>query len=329
VTVPLSYEVEFEEKLSQRRIMHQRIGLDGHFHSPIHEAVVTRLKEVLISRDDMRLPQAGTLRLPLRSTSDTEITKAGCLTDIALDVTLCKSAHWFQTVKRAMGRYENPDRPVQVVPIGRSCRIPRSISHHTPEANGLASALPAPAEEIAVVGVACRFPQADNLEEFWKLIETGSCCVTGMPHQRFDTCHVARGPKLSTYYGNFLREPAAFDHRFFGMSGREAKSMDPQQRLTLQIAYEALESSGYYSKPEEGRENDVGVYLGVGAVDYESNIASEDAGAFSATGVLRAFISGRVSHFFGWSGPSITFDTACSSSAVAIHSACRVSPIKL
>lgn len=69
----------------------------------------------------------------------------------------------------------------------------------------------------------------------------------------------------------------------------------------------------------------MGCYLGVGSVDYEENVASDNAGAFSATGTLRAFISGRISHFFGWTGPSITFDTACSSSAVAIHTASKIS----
>ncbi|KAL2824854.1 hypothetical protein BDW59DRAFT_162050 [Aspergillus cavernicola] len=105
--------------------------------------------------------------------------------------------------------------------------------------------------------------------------------------------------------------------------------MDPQQRLALQVAYEAVESAGYYgiransTRQETETETDVECYLRVGSVDYEDNVASADANAFSATGTLRAFISGRISHFFGWSGPSITFDTACSSSAVAIHTGCK------
>jgi acyl transferase domain-containing protein len=94
--------------------------------------------------------------------------------------------------------------------------------------------------------------------------------------------------------------------------------MDPQQRLALQIAYEAMESAGYCGKQMS---TDVGCYLGVGSVDYDANVVSRDANAFAATGTLRAFISGRISHFFGWEGPSLTIDTACSSSAVAIHTA--------
>ncbi|RMD44083.1 hypothetical protein DV735_g971, partial [Chaetothyriales sp. CBS 134920] len=167
------------------------------------------------------------------------------------------------------------------------------------------------------------FPDADFLEEFWQLLISGGTSISKVPIERFDPADISREPKLGSYWGNFLRQPDAFDHRFFGISGREAKSMDPQQRLALQVAYEALESSGHCSLPPGKQERDVGCYLGVGSVDYEENVASENANAFSATGTLRAFISGRISHFFGWEGPSITFDTACSSSAAAIHTACK------
>ncbi|KAI9146901.1 Non-reducing polyketide synthase andM [Paramyrothecium foliicola] len=140
---------------------------------------------------------------------------------------------------------------------------------------------------------------------------------------RFDKHLLAREERLNSAWGGFIDNYDKFDHRFFNISGREAKNMDPQQRLVLQVTYEALEVAGYSGTPEGQRESNIGCYLGVSSVDYDSNIAAEAANAFSATGSLRAFISGRVSHFFGWSGPSITFDTACSSSAVAIHTACK------
>ena len=177
---------------------------------------------------------------------------------------------------------------------------------------------------IAVVGMACRFPRADSLEQFWELISSGGCAIRQVPKDRFDTSELWRTPK-GPFWGHFLREPDMFDHRFFNISGREAKSMDPQQRLLLQVAYEAIESSGHFGLLPARQPKEIGCYIGVGAVDYGDNIASQNASAFSATGTLRAFISGKVSHYFGWTGPSITFDTACSSSAVAIHSACKVS----
>lgn len=230
---------------------------------------------------------------------------------------------------------------VKLVPFGKEPFVPRSlsnsranltngISHHKEAEDALAShhanvGQPHHVEEIAVIGMACRFPQADSLEEYWRLISSGETAFAKLPVERFNPTDIYREPKVTNFWGNFLRHPDEFDHRFFGISGREANTMDPQQRLALQVAYEALESSGCCSLPSEKQATDIGCYLGVGSVDYEGNVASENANAFSATGTLRAFISGRISHFFGWSGPSITFDTACSSSAVAIHSACKVS----
>ncbi|KAJ8104059.1 beta-ketoacyl synthase [Lipomyces tetrasporus] len=87
-----------------------------------------------------------------------------------------------------------------------------------------------------------------------------------IPVERFSPSEVQREPRS---LGNFLKSPDVFDHRFFGISGREAKSMDPQQRLALQVAYEALESSGHCSMLTEQQVSDVGCYLGVGAVDFE------------------------------------------------------------
>lgn len=249
--------------------------------------------------------------------------------EVAIELILCKRAHWFQTVKLTVA--DIPHDKVKFVPLGKESCVPRSLSPSKLSfANGIAHHDNAPdlagrTEEVAVVGMACRFPQADSIEEFWQLLSSGGTSISKLPIGRFNPADINREPKLASFWGNFLRRPDVFDHRFFGISGREAKSMDPQQRLALQVAYEALESSGYCSLPPAQKETNVGCYLGVGSVDYEDNIASENANAFSATGSLRAFISGRISHFFGWTGPSITFDTACSSSAVAIHTACKVS----
>lgn len=258
----------------------------------------------------------------MRSTTDAEVIRTGSLTDLAIDLILCKRAHWFQTVKATKEAETLGGRKIEFLPIGKDSLVPRSLTTKANAKNGAAQRV-GNGEEIAVVGMSCRFPQADSLEEFWQLISSGATALGKIPIERFNPAVIRRDPKIQEYYGNFIRTPAVFDHRFFGISGREAKSMDPQQRLALQVAYEALESAGYCSLPSEAQATDIGCYLGVGAVDYEDNVASEDANAFAATGTLRAFISGRISHYFGWSGPSVTFDTACSSSAVAIHSACK------
>ncbi|KAF5855864.1 hypothetical protein ETB97_008293 [Aspergillus alliaceus] len=314
VTLPSRHLQPIKDQLEEQHIPTTVIGLDGCYHHPRHTHVAQRLKEICAQTPDLQLPTASELLLPLRSTADAELLTTGALHDIAIDAILCKRAHWYHTVKRAI---EETPNDVQFVAVGPESCIPRSLTLARSPANMH--------EEIAVIGMACRFPQADSLEEFWQLLSAGGTAIGTMPLNRFDPADLRREPKLPTFWGNFLRHPDVFDHRFFGISGREAKSMDPQQRLALQVAYVAVEATGYCgirsSTTRKG--TDVGCYLGVGAVDYEQNVASDDANAFSATGTLRAFISGRISHFFGWTGPSITFDTACSSSAVAIHTACK------
>ncbi|CAG7958524.1 unnamed protein product [Penicillium salamii] len=178
------------------------------------------------------------------------------------------------------------------------------------------------ATPIAIIGMACRYADADSVDELWEVLELGKCAVKSFPTDRINFKEFSRDPK-GPFWGNFLRNADAFDHRFFNISGREAKTMDPQQRLLLEVAYEAVESSGYCGLRSREFPSDVGCYLGVGAEDYSDNISSHPANAFSATGMFQAFNSGRISHHFGWTGPSVTLDTACSSATVAIHHACK------
>ena len=177
-----------------------------------------------------------------------------------------------------------------------------------------------PENAIAVIGMACRFSGADSTDQFWNLLTEGKTMLSEIPEGRFGRGYPTRSDSSRQFWGNFIRNIEDFDHGFFKKSSREALSMDPQQRMLLEIAYEALESSGYFA--ESPRPGDVGCYIGACAVDYDFNVASHPPSAYSATGTLRSFLSGKLSHYFGWSGPSLVLDTACSSSAVAIHTAC-------
>lgn len=115
----------------------------------------------------------------------------------------------------------------------------------------------------------------------------------------------------------------SFDNTFFNISPREAKSMDPQQRILLHAAQEALEDAGYVpdSTPSSQRAT-TGCYIGLATGDYTDNLRN-DIDTFYPSGTLRAFHSGRISYFYRLSGPSIVTDTACSSSTVSIYQACR------
>lgn len=178
-------------------------------------------------------------------------------------------------------------------------------------------------DAIAVIGMGCKFPGAESVEEFWRLLESGISMVSEPPTGRFPTRNHQRSTDKSVFFGNFISDVASFDNKFFKRSSREAASMDPQQRLLLEVAYQALESSGFFRPQQHERDLEVGCFVGVCASDYNDNVASHPPNAFSSLGTLRAFLTGKISHYFGFSGPSITYDTACSSSAVAIDAACK------
>ena len=182
-----------------------------------------------------------------------------------------------------------------------------------------------PAREIAIVGMAGKFPGADNLDELWSLLMEGRSTIEAISKEK----HGRRG--LGTeescdqnrWWGNFLQHPEHFDHEFFGISPREAQVWDPQQRILLEVAYQALESSGYFGAAVKTQPHDYGCYIGAAMNNYYDNVACHEPTAYATVGTSRGFTSGALSHFFGWSGPAVTLDTACSSSLVAINAACR------
>lgn len=168
---------------------------------------------------------------------------------------------------------------------------------------------PTGADAIAIVGMSCVLPGSDDVNEFWETLIAGKSQHIEVPSQRLDfdtTAWRDHNPKRK-WFGNFVRDHDAFDHKFFRKSPREMASTDPQQRMILQCAYQAVEQSGYFNmaKPDP----QVGCYVGIGVIDYENNVASHPSNAYTATGTLKSFAAGKVSHFFGWSGPGVTVDT--------------------
>jgi acyl transferase domain-containing protein len=223
--------------------------------------------------------------------------------------------------------------PERCVPPSLLRRLNSQVTHYefqpTPERQTLNEISQPSAgikeDEVAVIGMACQVAGAQDLEEYWKiLLEGESQHQPLLPNERFVMETVFRPRQEADdrkWYGNFLRDYDVFDYKFFKKTPREALHMDPQQRLILQTAYQAVAQSGYYHKP--GADRRIGCYIGCVANDYENNVSHTTPTAFSATGVLRSYISGKVSHYFGWTGPGMVIDTACSASTVAIDLACR------
>jgi acyl transferase domain-containing protein len=173
---------------------------------------------------------------------------------------------------------------------------------------------------IAIVGMGCRFPGGGNPEEFWRLLAAGAEAIGEIPAGRFRS----EGHADETFQrrGGFLGDIAGFDAGFFRISPREASRMDPQQRLFLEVVWEALENAGIPPLGLSG--SATAVYAGAHAVDYAHLAGMADCvDAHYSQGVDASYIAGRVSYFLGLHGPSMAVDTACSSSLTAVHLACQ------
>ncbi|MEP6491992.1 MAG: type I polyketide synthase [bacterium] len=184
-------------------------------------------------------------------------------------------------------------------------------------------------EPIAVVGIGCRYPGADNPDALWRLVSNGEDVIRETPADRwkvddyFDPDPDARG-RMASRWGGYLDRIGEFDAEFFGISPREAGAMDPQHRLLLEVVWEALENAGI--APDSLRGSRTGVFVGICSDDYfhvsvARGYASFDA--YLATGSASSVASGRVSYVLGLEGPALSIDTACSSSLVAVHLAVR------
>ncbi|KAM0344911.1 hypothetical protein ACHAPU_007044 [Fusarium lateritium] len=184
------------------------------------------------------------------------------------------------------------------------------------------------ANDIAIVGMSVQLPKGKGTDEMWQTLSQGLNAAQEIPGSRFElsdfhTDEFDKPRSMTTRHGAFLEDPFSFDNTFFNISPREAKSMDPQQRILLHAAQEALEDAGYVpdATPSSQRAT-TGCYIGLATGDYTDNLRN-DIDTFYPPGTLRAFHSGRISYFYRLSGPSIVTDTACSSSTVSIYQACR------
>ena len=185
-------------------------------------------------------------------------------------------------------------------------------------------------EPIAILGIGCRYPQAEGVEAFWRLLVEGRDGIGPYPGGRFsemDAEYAARAEgkpgRIATHLGGFLPGIDLFDAAFFGISPREAVYVDPQQRLLLETAWLALEDAGQVREEYEGSRT--GVYVGLWATEHEQHVYrfAEKPEFYMLTGGGRSTACGRVSFNFGFEGPSVSVDTACSSSMVAVHMACQ------
>ncbi len=179
---------------------------------------------------------------------------------------------------------------------------------------------------VAIIGIGCRFPGANDYNEFWNNLESGTNSVTEVPSDRWEidkfySPNSQDANKTISKWGGYIKDADKFDARFFDISPREAIKMDPQQRLMLELTWSCIEDAGYSPSKLFGR--NIGVFTGVFNLDYKELqvMYGEQVEGHTSTGTSTCMIPNRISYFFDFHGPSVPVDTACSASLVAMHQA--------
>ncbi|ESK95806.1 polyketide synthase [Moniliophthora roreri MCA 2997] len=314
--------------------------VDALYHSPSQGAIRAQILGDLVRRD-IRFPNYADLRVPLRSTFTGHIIDAqattGTLLETILDMVLLQPINWDIVVDSLVRSVPDADT-VRLLNFGPGAGIVRSMERRFPlgqssvldvSLNAFTPPTTLPPDAIAVIGMAVHMPGANDTAELWNVLENGLNMVSEIPEHKFrvsdynTSMNGSGGRAMKAHTGNFIDGVDEFDNDFFKISPREARDMDPQQRVLLHTAYHALENAGYVPDATPCfRRDRFGCFIGSATHDYVQNL-HEDIDVYYSPGTLKSFLSGRISYALQFGGPSIVVDTACSSSLVAVYQGVR------
>jgi acyl transferase domain-containing protein/thioester reductase-like protein/acyl carrier protein len=340
VTVSERAAARFIRKARAAGVVLSDTGFRGELHSPKVQSkkLVQDLVAFCDHRPDLRFAEADRLALTtFTNAGDGKPLASGSLHGHALETLFARQCDWYGTFSAVKEAYLN-NSEASVTTLGPDrCLPPTLVRNLGSRAVHFADVYEQPSipdnnpiddddDAIVIVGMSIKVAGADDLDEFSQLLRKGTSQHEKVTPERLNFDSLFREPDTRDYFCNFVRDVDAFDNKFFKRSPRESAAMDPQHRLLLQTAYQTVEQAGLFTEAvragqEDKNRNHVGVYIGSPSVDYEHNVSTHPLNAFMATGNLQSYLPGRVANHFGWTGPAIAFDTACSSSAVAIHTA--------
>ncbi|KAF7898017.1 uncharacterized protein EAF01_008983 [Botrytis porri] len=333
----------------EQGLLVQEMHLRGKVHNPENAELSLELCGLCDKTDFLQLPPVSALQAPMRSNKTGKLLENESLSHEAVHTILASRCEWYTLLTNLADDLEKSARKSHVfATFGIGDCVPLAPFHKKQlritkfdVLSAINKAVPLvpksqeethysfPSDAVAVIGASCRLPGANNLEELWDLISKGTSVAKEVPSDRFDLHRSFRASQdwkfagKRKFFGNFLDSVEDFDHAFFRINPREAVNIDPQQRILLELAYEAMESSGYLRSHKRENNDPIGCFIGASFVEYLDNTNSNAPTAYTSTGTIRAFLCGKISYYFGWSGPSEVIDTACSSSLVAIHRAVR------
>ncbi|KAH7012371.1 BcPKS16, polyketide synthase [Macrophomina phaseolina] len=313
----------------------------GKVHNPENAELAEILCQICEQHEEFQLPSATALQIPVRSNGDGQPLENSSLTHEAVYTILASRCEWYKLLTEVANDLQKTGveshtfalygigDPVPLAPFHQAHLKVSKIDVFGAIKNARLAEYTYPDDAVAVTGVACRLPGANSLDELWDLMAKGTSTCEEIRLDRIpmgDSFRAAQDAKWTSkqkFYGNFVDDIDKFDNTFFRHNPKEAAHMDVQQRMLLELAFQAMDSSGYLRYHRREDNDDVGCFIGASFVEYQDNTGSFAPTAYTATGMIRAFLCGRISYYFGWRGPAEVIDTACSSSLVAINRAVR------
>ncbi|KAF7886672.1 uncharacterized protein EAF02_003319 [Botrytis sinoallii] len=310
----------------EQGLLVQEMHLRGKVHNPENAELSLELCVLCDKIDSLKLPPVSALQAPMRSNKTGRLLENESLSHEAIQTILASRCEWYTLLTELADELEKSGKRSHVfATFGIGDCVPLAPFHKKQlritkldvlnAINRAVSSVPRLREETQY-----SFPDDAVAEpQLRKKFPT----IVFELHNSFRASQDWKFAGKRKFFGNFLDSVKDFDHAFFRTNPREAVNMDPQQRILLELAYEAMESSGYLRLHKRENNDPIGCFIGASFVEYLDNTNSNAPTAYTSTGTIRAFLCGKISYYFGWSGPSEIIDTACSSSLVAIHRAVR------